>query len=71
MSTVPTVDINLLPGQTLRMTISSVENAAQFYIQLPTASKCDEIVNKYMDNNEVKVVLRYTVVYIATLSINK
>ncbi|XP_020289417.1 maternal protein tudor isoform X3 [Pseudomyrmex gracilis] len=53
VSAVPTVDINLLPGQTLRVKISSVDNAAQFYVQLPTASKCDEIVNKYMDNNEV------------------
>ncbi|KAF3429304.1 hypothetical protein E2986_02688 [Frieseomelitta varia] len=46
---IETVDINLLKGQTLRAKISSVDlSASKFYIQIPSATKCENIINTYM-----------------------
>ncbi|KAL0117558.1 hypothetical protein PUN28_010395 [Cardiocondyla obscurior] len=54
LNDVERVDISLLNGQTLRMRISSVENAAHFYVQLPSASKCESIVDQYMADKNAK-----------------
>lgn len=49
------VDINLLNGQTLRVNVSSVENASKFYIQIPSATECEKIINTYMADKNPKV----------------
>ncbi|XP_011690886.1 PREDICTED: maternal protein tudor isoform X2 [Wasmannia auropunctata] len=48
------VDISLLSGQTLKMRISSVESTVKFYIQLPSATKCENIVNQYMTDKDTE-----------------
>ncbi|KYN07032.1 Maternal protein tudor [Cyphomyrmex costatus] len=52
------VDISLLSGQTLKMRISNVETTTQFYVQLPSAIKCENIVDQYMADKDTKVMLR-------------
>ncbi|XP_012223207.2 maternal protein tudor isoform X2 [Linepithema humile] len=42
------MDINLLSGQTLKMRVSNVESTLRFHVQHPSASKCENIVDKYM-----------------------
>ncbi|XP_012059363.1 PREDICTED: maternal protein tudor-like [Atta cephalotes] len=48
------VDISLLDGQTLKMRISNVESTTQFYVQLPSAIKCENIVDQYMADKDTK-----------------
>ncbi|XP_018353793.1 PREDICTED: maternal protein tudor-like isoform X3 [Trachymyrmex septentrionalis] len=48
------VDISLLGGQTLKMRISNVESTTQFYVQLPSAIKCENIVDQYMADKDTK-----------------
>jgi len=55
LSDVERVDISLLTGQTLKMRISAVENTTQFYVQLPSGTKCENIVNQYMADKDIKV----------------
>ncbi|XP_018353792.1 PREDICTED: maternal protein tudor-like isoform X2 [Trachymyrmex septentrionalis] len=52
------VDISLLGGQTLKMRISNVESTTQFYVQLPSAIKCENIVDQYMADKDTKVMPR-------------
>ncbi|XP_028046299.1 maternal protein tudor isoform X2 [Monomorium pharaonis] len=54
LSDVERVDISLLSGQTLKMRISNVENANQFYVQLPSATKCENLVNQYMTDKNTE-----------------
>ncbi|CAL7945702.1 unnamed protein product [Xylocopa violacea] len=49
------VDINLLSGQTLRVKVSSVENTSKFYIQLPSAAECEDMIDTYMANKNPMV----------------
>ncbi|TGZ53791.1 Maternal protein tudor, partial [Temnothorax longispinosus] len=49
------VDISLLNGQTLKTRVSNVKNTTQFYVQLPSASKCESIADQYMANKDTKV----------------
>lgn len=49
------MDISLLSGQILKMRISNVESTTQFYVQLPSASKCEGMVDQYMANKNTKV----------------
>lgn len=55
LSDVKRMDISLLSGQTLKMKISNVESATKFYVQLPSASKCESIVHQYMADKDTKV----------------
>ncbi|XP_018362719.1 PREDICTED: maternal protein tudor-like isoform X1 [Trachymyrmex cornetzi] len=48
------VDISLLGGQTLKMRISNVESTTQFYVQLPSVIKCENIVDQYMVDKNTK-----------------
>lgn len=57
LNEVERVDISLLSGQTLRMKVSSVESTTRFYVQLPSASKCERIVDKYMADKNTEVFL--------------
>ncbi|XP_061943074.1 maternal protein tudor isoform X1 [Apis cerana] len=52
------MDINLLNGQTLRVNVSSVENASKFYIQIPSATECEKIINNYMADKNPEVMQR-------------
>ncbi|KYN20203.1 Maternal protein tudor [Trachymyrmex cornetzi] len=52
------VDISLLGGQTLKMRISNVESTTQFYVQLPSVIKCENIVDQYMVDKNTKVMPR-------------
>jgi len=52
------VDISLLDGQTLKMRISNVESTTQFYVQLPSAIKCENIVDQYMADKDTKVLVQ-------------
>ncbi|XP_032689380.1 maternal protein tudor-like isoform X3 [Odontomachus brunneus] len=52
------VDISLLSGQTLKMKVSSVESTNRFHVQLPSASKCEHIVEKYMADKNAEVMPR-------------
>ncbi|XP_017761897.1 PREDICTED: maternal protein tudor [Eufriesea mexicana] len=52
------VDINLLHGQALRVKVSSVENTTKFYIQLPSATECENIINMYMADKKPEVMQR-------------
>ncbi|XP_043528680.1 tudor domain-containing 6-like isoform X6 [Frieseomelitta varia] len=53
---IETVDINLLKGQTLRAKISSVDlSASKFYIQIPSATKCENIINTYMAGKDPEI----------------
>ncbi|XP_015430080.1 PREDICTED: maternal protein tudor [Dufourea novaeangliae] len=52
------VDINLLSGQKLRVKVSSVETVSKFYVQLPSATECDNMVNTYMADKDPKVMQR-------------
>ncbi|KAL6267474.1 hypothetical protein P5V15_000550 [Pogonomyrmex californicus] len=52
------VDISLLSGQTLKMRISDVKSTNQFYVQLPSASRCENIVDQYMTDKNPKVMPR-------------
>jgi len=63
LSNVERVDISLLTGQTLKMRISTVESTTQFYVQLPSATKCENIVNQYMAGKDTKVL--FTIISIA------
>lgn len=49
------MDISLLSGETLKMRISNVESTAQFYVQLPSATKCEGIVDQYMADKNTEV----------------
>ncbi|XP_043481522.1 uncharacterized protein LOC122510734 isoform X2 [Leptopilina heterotoma] len=49
------LDIELLPGQTLRVKVSSVESVSKFHIQFSSANYCDEAISSYMENNDPKV----------------
>lgn len=55
LNDVERVDISLLSGQTLKMKVSSVENTTQFYVQLPSASKCKNIIDNYMSTKNTQV----------------
>lgn len=59
------VDINLLGGQTLKMRISNVESILRFYVQLPSASKCEKIVDQYMADKNAEVL--FSIIYISLL----
>lgn len=59
------VDISLLSGQTLKMRISNVASTTQFYVQLPSASKCEDIVDQYMADKNTKVLLINLILYIS------
>lgn len=50
------VDISLLNGQTLKMKVSSVESTNRFHVQLPSALKCEHIVDKYMADKNAEVI---------------
>ncbi|XP_076177543.1 protein tudor isoform X2 [Ptiloglossa arizonensis] len=52
------VDINLLSGQALKVKVSSVENTSKFYVQLPSANECENIINAYMAEKNPKVMQR-------------
>ncbi|XP_076634241.1 protein tudor isoform X2 [Colletes latitarsis] len=52
------VDINLLNGQTLRVKVSSVENASKLYVQLPSANECENVIDTYMADKNPKVMQR-------------
>ncbi|XP_060822618.1 maternal protein tudor-like isoform X2 [Bombus pascuorum] len=54
-SNIKKVDINLLNGQALRVKVSSVRNISEFYIQLPSATECQDIINTYMADKTPKV----------------
>ncbi|EZA47491.1 Maternal protein tudor [Ooceraea biroi] len=54
LNNVERVDISLLSGQTLKMRISSVEDSTRFYVQLPSASKCENIVDTYMEHKNTE-----------------
>ncbi|XP_043528677.1 tudor domain-containing 6-like isoform X3 [Frieseomelitta varia] len=59
---IETVDINLLKGQTLRAKISSVDlSASKFYIQIPSATKCENIINTYMAGKDPEVMQRLSI----------
>ncbi|XP_071555768.1 protein tudor isoform X1 [Temnothorax nylanderi] len=58
LNVIERVDISLLSGQTLKMRVSNVKNTTQFYVQLPSASKCENIVDQYMANKDTKVMPR-------------
>ncbi|XP_076658151.1 protein tudor isoform X2 [Halictus rubicundus] len=49
------VDINLLSGQVLRVKVSSVENVTKFYVQLPFAAECENLINTYMADKNPKM----------------
>lgn len=49
------VDINLLSGQSLRVKLSSVESASKFYVQLPSVTECENMINTYMADKDSKV----------------
>lgn len=53
------VDINLLSGQALKVKVSSVENTSKFYVQLPSANECENIINAYMAEKNPKVCFTY------------
>ncbi|XP_014478410.1 PREDICTED: maternal protein tudor-like isoform X3 [Dinoponera quadriceps] len=57
-SEVERVDISLLSGQTLKMKVSGVESTTQFHVQLPSAAKCDRIINEYMADKNAEVMPR-------------
>ncbi|XP_043252574.1 tudor domain-containing 6-like isoform X2 [Colletes gigas] len=52
------VDINLLSGQTLRVKVSSVENASKLYVQLPSGNECENVIDAYMADKNPKVMQR-------------
>ncbi|XP_071577759.1 protein tudor-like isoform X2 [Temnothorax nylanderi] len=54
LNVIERVDISLLNGQTLKTRVSNVKNTTQFYVQLPSASKCESIVDQYMANKDTK-----------------
>lgn len=66
LNDVERVDISLLSGQTLKMRISSVESTTQFYVQLPSASKYENIVDHYMANNNTKVLFNTNALFQST-----
>lgn len=49
------VDINLLQGQTLFATVSSVENLEKFHLQLPTCAKLNDSISQYMKSRDTQV----------------
>ncbi|XP_051163824.1 maternal protein tudor-like isoform X2 [Leptopilina boulardi] len=49
------LDIQLLPGQTLRVKVSSVESVSKFHVQFSSADYCDQAISAYMTNNDPKV----------------
>ncbi|XP_043252575.1 tudor domain-containing 6-like isoform X3 [Colletes gigas] len=49
------VDINLLSGQTLRVKVSSVENASKLYVQLPSGNECENVIDAYMADKNPKI----------------
>ncbi|XP_076380024.1 protein tudor isoform X1 [Megalopta genalis] len=57
-SEIERVDINLLSGQALRVKVSSVESVTKFYVQLPFATACENLVNTYMADKNPKVMQR-------------
>lgn len=74
LNDVERVDISLLGDQTLKMKISNVESITQFYVQLPSAIKCENIVDQYMADKDTKVLVQmyfsresYSVVHIIYL----
>ncbi|XP_076220717.1 protein tudor isoform X2 [Nomia melanderi] len=60
-SEIESVDINLLNGQILRVKVSSVENVSKFYVQLPFATECENLINTYMTDKNPKVMQRLSV----------
>ncbi|XP_033178847.1 maternal protein tudor isoform X2 [Bombus impatiens] len=54
-SNIKRVDINLLNGQALRVKVSSVRNMSEFYVQLPSATECEDIINTYMADKNPEV----------------
>lgn len=61
------MDINLLNGQTLKVNVSSVENASKFYIQIPSATECEKIINTYMADKNPKVCFAHTLLPYITI----
>ncbi|XP_043597513.1 maternal protein tudor-like isoform X1 [Bombus pyrosoma] len=57
-SNIRRVDINLLNGQALRVKVSSVQNISEFYVQLPSATECEDIINTYMAEKNLEVMQR-------------
>ncbi|XP_076476295.1 protein tudor [Bombus vancouverensis nearcticus] len=57
-SNIKRVDINLLNGQALRVKVSSVQNMSEFYVQLPSATECEDIINTYMADKNPEVMQR-------------
>lgn len=53
-----------MSGQTLKMKISNVESTTKFYVQLPSASKCESIVHQYMADKNTEVL--FSTKYIST-----
>lgn len=49
------LDIELLPGQTLRVKVSNVESVSKFHIQFSSANYCDEAISSYMAKKDPKV----------------
>ncbi|XP_050584863.1 maternal protein tudor isoform X2 [Bombus affinis] len=60
-SNIKRVDINLLNGQALRVKVSSVRDISEFYIQLPSATECQDIINTYMADKNPEVVQRLSI----------
>lgn len=54
-SNIKRVDINLLNGQALRVKVSSVRDISEFYVQLPSATECQDIINTYMADKNPEV----------------
>lgn len=49
------LDIQLLPGQTLRVKVSNVEGVSKFHIQFASADYCNQLISSHMTNNDPKV----------------
>ncbi|XP_071861857.1 protein tudor isoform X2 [Bombus fervidus] len=60
-SNIKRMDINLLNGQALRVKVSSVRNISEFYIQLPSATECQDIINTYMVDKNPEVMQRLSI----------
>ncbi|XP_050460512.1 maternal protein tudor-like isoform X2 [Cataglyphis hispanica] len=54
LNDVERVDISLLSGQILKMKVSNVESVTLFHVQLQSASKYEDIVQKYMTDKNTK-----------------
>ncbi|XP_019700708.2 maternal protein tudor isoform X3 [Harpegnathos saltator] len=58
LNEVERVDISLLSGQTLKMKVSNVESITRFHVQLPSASKCEHLIDEYMADKNAEVMPR-------------